>query len=485
MALEMDSVPSLVLSVLAILVTLIFLMSTSKKKNSINRSSNKKLPPGEMGLPWIGETLEFHKAQRSNRLLEDFIQPRMTKHGNIFKTRLMGSPTVLVSGAEANKFFLSNEFKLVVSSWPSSSVQLMGTDCIMQKQGERHRCIRGAIASSLSCTGLEALVPKICSSIDKHLSKDWHGRDTVSLYPSVKKLSFSIVLECLLGIDVEPGMLEMFEGVVEGAFAAPVNLPGCRFWRAKKARLEIEKKLVGVVRRKREEMEQKVRREEERRLLSGLVLGLMKGEMSEKEVVDNVVLLVFAAHDTTSFAIAMICRMLALHPNCHSRLVEEHVEIAGSKRPGENLTLEDTKKMKYTWQVARESMRMFPPIFGSFRKAIVDIEYEGFTIPKGWKVLWTAYGTHYDSQCFPEPLHFNPSRFEEPIPPYAFVPFGGGPRLCAGYQLAKLNILLFLHFMVTHYDWSLLHKDETITADPLPFPSQGMPIKIAPKQPCK
>lgn len=56
------------------------------------------------------------------------------------------------------------------------------------------------------------------------------------------------------------------------------------------------------------------------------------------------------------------------------------------KRPGENLTLDDLKKMKYSWQVARESMRLFPPIFGSFRKAIVDIEFEGFTIPKGWKV---------------------------------------------------------------------------------------------------
>jgi cytochrome P450 len=57
-----------------------------------------------------------------------------------------------------------------------------------------------------------------------------------------------------------------------------------------------------------------------------------------------------------------------------------------SKRRGESLNVEDIKKMKYTWQVARESMRLFPPIFGSFRKAITDIEYEGFTIPKGWKV---------------------------------------------------------------------------------------------------
>lgn len=62
-----------------------------------------------------------------------------------------------------------------------------------------------------------------------------------------------------------------------------------------------------------------------------------------------------------------------------------------NKRWGENLKAEDINKMKYTWQVARESMRLFPPIFGSFRKAITDIEYEGFTIPRGWKVNTTLF----------------------------------------------------------------------------------------------
>lgn len=69
----------------------------------------------------------------------------------------------------------------------------------------------------------------------------------------------------------------------------------------------------------------------------------------------------------------------------------EHVDIKSNKRPGEILTMEDIKKMKYTWQVARESMRLFPPIFGSFREAVADIEYEGFTIPRGWKVHINSY----------------------------------------------------------------------------------------------
>ncbi|KAL2483469.1 Cytochrome [Forsythia ovata] len=451
--------------------------------------SKKKVPPGQMGIPWIGETTDFCKAQRKNRLFEDFVQPRIQKYGKTFKTRLMGSPTVVVNGAEANKFFLSNEFKLVISSWPTSSVQLMGKDSIMEKQGEAHRCLRGIVATSLNSAGLEALVPKICKTVEAHMVKYWHGREKVSLYHLTKVLTFTIVLECLLGIEVKQGMLETFERVLEGVFALPVSFPGSKFSSAKRAREEIEKMLEDIIRSNRKEMESLIGGEGEGEgegegdgiLLSRLVAALIRGEISEAEVIDNVVLLVFAAHDTTSFAIAMTFRMLGHHPNCYSTLLQEHDDILRSKRPNEVLTYEDTKKMKYTWQVARESMRIFPPIFGSFRKAIDDIEYDGYTIPRGWKVLWTTYGTHYDEEYFQDPLSFNPGRFEESVQPYAFLPFGGGPRLCAGYQLAKLNILVFVHYVVTRYNWSLVTPEEPITIDPLPFPSLGMPIKIYPK----
>ncbi|KAL0301384.1 UNVERIFIED_CONTAM: Taxadiene 5-alpha hydroxylase [Sesamum radiatum] len=481
MALDMNFLVSVSISALLAVALALVLMHCKRSKNK----SKSRLPPGQMGLPWIGETIDFCKAQKNNRLYEDFIQARIQKHGRTFKTRLMGSPTVVVNGADANKFFLSNEFKLVVSSWPSSSVQLMGENSIMEKQGEAHRCLRAIVATSLSSAGMESLVPRMCRKIQMHMEKYWNGGEkTISLYRLTKVLTFTIVLECLLGIEVKPGLLETFERVLEGVFATPVSFPGSKFSRAKSARNEIAGMLVEIIRTKRNEMEKKQEKgEEEGILLSRLVAALIRGEISEVEVVDNVVLLVFAAHDTTSFAIAMTFRMLAHHPDCYSTLLKEHNEIMSSKSPGEALTYEDTKKMTYTWQVARESMRVFPPIFGSFRKAIEDIEYDGYRIPKGWKVLWTAYGTHYNQEYFEDPLRFKPSRFEEPIQPYAYVPFGGGPRLCAGYQLAKLNILIFVHYVVTRYEWSLASPDEPITMDPLPFPSQGMPIRVSPKLP--
>ncbi|MFQ6647581.1 hypothetical protein Gotur_021353 [Gossypium turneri] len=478
MALEMNNFLSWILFCLAALVSTIFF-----KHRKRCYGAKRKLPPGQLGLPLIGETMEFYKAQRSNRLFEEFVEPRVAKYGKIFKTSLMGSPTVVVNGAEANRFILSNEFKLVVSSWPSSSIQLMGKNSIMEKQGEQHRFHRGLITSSLSSTALETFVPKICMAVQLHLQKYWRGKDSVRLYRSTKLLTFTIVFECLLGINVEPQMLDTFERVLEGAFAPPLNFPGSKFSRAKKARAEIVKILEKVVGEKRKEMENcsMVGEENGCMLLSRLVGAMIRGELSEEEVIDNVVLLVFAAHDTTSFAIAMTFKMLAQHPDCYSKILQEHDEVKKTKKAGEMLTLGDVKKMERTWQAARECMRLFPPIFGSFRKTVADIEYEGFTIPKGWKVLWTAYGTHYNEEYFKDPLRYDPSRFQEFVPPYVYVPFGGGPRTCAGYQLAKLNILIFLHYVVTAYHWSLLHPNEPIIMDPLPLPSKGMPINISPK----
>ncbi|CAO2814171.1 unnamed protein product [Amaranthus hypochondriacus] len=475
-------------STLSIIIFLTLKQHKKRTKLPQNNDENKRVPPGDMGLPWIGETMEFYKALQKNRLFEDFIRPRIQTHGKTFKTRLMGSPTIVVNGADAARFFLSNEFKLVVSSWPSSSVQLMGRNSIMEKTGEKHRLIRSIMAPCLGNSSLEYLVPNICGVISSHLVEFWGGNifqegRTIYLYKTAKYLIFKVICECLLEMEVEEELFEKFEKVLEGVFAPVLNVPGTSFWRAKNARKDIEKVLVGVVRKKREEMEGKMEGNggETTSLLAKLVGGLIRGEISEVEVIDNMVLLIFAAHDTTSFAIAMLFKMLAQNPHCYSMLLQEHIDITRNKRKEEKLTMDDVMKMKYTWQFAREVMRLNPPVFGSFRRAICDIKFDGFTIPKGWKVLWTAYGTHLNEEYFKDAMKFEPNRFEEAMPPYVYVPFGGGPRVCAGYQLAKLNILIFVHLVVTQYNWSLLQPDEPIVMNPLPFPSQGMPITISPK----
>ncbi|XP_057841473.2 cytochrome P450 716B1-like [Cryptomeria japonica] len=137
--------------------------------------------------------------------------------------------------------------------------------------------------------------------------------------------------------------------------------------------------------------------------------------------------------------------------------------------------------MKYSWRATQETMRLHPPAPGAWRQCIADISYSGYTIPKGWKACWVSFSTHMNPEHFPDPDKFDPSRFEgSGPPPYTFVPFGGGPRMCPGNEYARMVILVFLHNVAKHFKWSLVDADEKIAADPIPRPTNGLPLNLRP-----
>ena len=158
----------------------------------------------------------------------------------------------------------------------------------------------------------------------------------------------------------------------------------------------------------------------------------------------------------------------------------EHDEIAKNKADGEALTWEDLHGMRFTWRVALETLRMIPPVFGSFRRALEDIEFDGYCIPKGWQVFWASSMTHMDPGIFPDPDKFQPSRFESQAPPYSFVAFGGGQRLCAGIEFARVETLVAMHHLLRRFRWRLCceDKDNTFVRDPMPSPQNGLPIVL-------
>ncbi|KAI8542358.1 hypothetical protein RHMOL_Rhmol08G0132500 [Rhododendron molle] len=97
------------------------------------------------------------------------------------------------------------------------------------------------------------------------------------------------------------------------------------------------------------------------------------------------------------------------------------------------------------------------------------------------KIHWNAYSTHKNPEYFPDPERFDPSRHEGDGPlPYSFVPFGGGPRMCPGMEYARLEILTFVHNLVTKFRWEKVFPDEKIIIDPIPLPARGLPIRLHP-----
>ncbi|KAJ8532579.1 hypothetical protein K7X08_012502 [Anisodus acutangulus] len=314
-------------------------------------------------------------------------------------------------------------------------------------------------------------------------------RLTGKVLPLMKTLTFNIICSLLFGLERgarRDQMVHYFQQMIEGIWSIPINMPFTRFNRSLEASKDVQKMLKQLISEKRHELNNNLASSHQDLITCLLSIGGENNQelISENEIIHNVMLIMIAGHDTSSVLITFMVRILArMQTSMQLSLKQE--EIAQSKSPGESLTWEDLGKMKYTWRVAMETMRMFPPIFGGFRQTVKDIEYGGYLIPKGWQIFWVTAKTHMESSIFQEPEKFDPDRFEIPasLPPYNFVPFGGGARICPGYEFAKIETLVTIHYLVTHFTWKLYCTDDFFSRDPTPAPTQGLPVQIIPRKP--
>jgi cytochrome P450 family 26 subfamily A len=97
------------------------------------------------------------------------------------------------------------------------------------------------------------------------------------------------------------------------------------------------------------------------------------------------------------------------------------------------------------------------------------------------QVTWAASMTHMDESLFPDPTKFDPNHFDTKIPPYSCVAFGGGARICPGYEFARLETLITIHHLVNRFTWKLRCPDISFSRDPMPTFKDGLEIEIVPK----
>ncbi|KAL9672318.1 hypothetical protein QQ045_028568 [Rhodiola kirilowii] len=445
----------------------------------------KKLPPGSLGLPFIGETLSFLKAQKEDETNE-WVQSRMDKHGPIFKTRVIGSNVVVLTGQPGNKFMFNGGDNGIASNLVLSSAKILGVNSIFEVSGTRHTLVRGAIMSFLKPESIQNYVGQMDTIIKQQMKQELKGKDMIKIVPLMKKIAFNVTCRLLfrLGSKEVDEMFDDFTTAIKGTWQLPLELPGSTFKKAVQARARIHKRFCVVLNQRRKQMAQDLIEHDV--ISSFLKLRDNDGKpLPDDEITDNIITLMMASHDTSTIALSHFIRHISRDKQAFNQVLREHMDIinASSGKDG-NLTWNDTQKMRLTWRVAQEIMRFTPPIFGNFKTATRDTSFGGFDIPEGWKVLWVASLTHMNNEIFENPEKFDPSRFEsgsKAYPPYTYIPFGAGPRICPGAEFARIEMLLLVHHLITKYDWEEADPNEPITREPLPYPALGLPIKLFPR----
>ncbi|XP_058188421.1 beta-amyrin 28-monooxygenase-like [Rhododendron vialii] len=438
------------------------------------------LPPGSAGFPIVGESLAFLSTGWKGHP-EKFVFDRIAKYSScVFRTSLLGSPMVVFCGAAGNKFLFSNENKLVRAWWPSSVNKIFPTS-----SKEEAIRLRKMLPNFLKAEALQRYVGIMDGVAQRHFAADWKNKDQVEVYPLTKHYTFWIASRLFISVE-EPGHVARFEdpftALAAGIISVPIDLPGTPFNRAIKAAHFIRTELVAIIKQRKQDFAEGKASPAQDILSHMLSTSDENGKfMHEADIADKILALLIGGHDTASSSCASIVKFLAELPEVYEGVYIEQMEIAKSKAAGELLNWDDIQKMKYSWNVACEVMRLAPPLQGAFRDAINDFMYNGFSIPKGWKIYWSVHSTHKNAEFFPDPLKFDPSRFEGSGPaPYTFVPFGGGPRMCPGKEYARLEILVFMHNLVRRFKWEKVIPNEKMIVDPMPIPEKGLPIRLYP-----
>ncbi|XP_042521271.1 beta-amyrin 28-monooxygenase-like [Macadamia integrifolia] len=471
----------------AILVAFVFyFFSYFRSKIRNGQQDNTSLPPGNLGWPLLGETLEFLRTAR-NGMPGKFITDRMQKHStHVFKTSLLGKPTAVFCGPEGNKFLFSNENKVVVTWWPTP-IQNLFPSSIMASTGHDTKRMRKVFAAFFKPDSLQRCVGTMDAVTKLYLQSEWEGKGEVKVFPMVKYYTFSLACSLFTGIEDPEYISKLstdFNILLKGIISFPLNFPGTRYNHAIRAANRLRKEFQVLIEQRRVDLSERSSSSSPKHDLLWCMLTTTdeNGQlMTEKEVLDNILGMLMGGHDTTSCALTFLMKYLAELPHVYDEIFKEQMEILTTKEPNELLTWEDIHKMKHSWAAANEAMRLAPPVQGNFRKALSDFTYAGFHIPKGWTLYWSVNSTHMNPDYFQEPEKFNKSRFEgNGAAPYTFIPFGGGPRMCPGKEYAHLEILVFLHNVVKKFKWETVFPNEKFIVDPLPTPAEGLPILLHP-----
>ena len=171
--------------------------------------------------------------------------------------------------------------------------------------------------------------------------------------------------------------------------------------------------------------------------------------MSEKQLIDEILILFTAGHETTSNALTFTCELLARHPEVQDKVA---AEVKAAKEETDDL-FELLRKCSYTQNVIEESMRLYPPAYFIDRVNIKEDEFEGKTFPKDSSLLFSVYEIHRNPRFWEDSEKFIPERFAEGRQSNYF-PFGAGPRKCIGNNFAMYEMVLTIAELISRFEIS-------------------------------
>ncbi|KAG5593123.1 hypothetical protein H5410_043637 [Solanum commersonii] len=447
-----------------------------------NPRCNGKLPPGSMGWPLLGETIQFFTPNTTSDIAP-FVKERMKRYGPIFRTSVVGRPVIVSTDPDLNYFIFQQEGQLFQSWYPDTFTEIFGRQNVGSLHGFMYKYLKNMVLNLFGSESLKKMLPEV-EEVAKNKLKRWSGQTSVEMKEATANMIFDLTAKKLISYDSETSpenLRESFVAFIQGLISFPIDIPGTAFHKC----LQGRKKAMKMLKTMLEERRAKPRKEGTD-FFDYVLEELQKNDtiLTEAIALDLMFVLLFASFETTSLAITLATKFLHDHPLALKELTEEHETIIRSREnPASGLTWKEYKSMKFTFQVINETVRLANIVPAIFRKTLRDINFKGYTIPAGWAVMVCPPAVHLNPAKYQDPLDFNPWRWEGVEINGAtrnFMAFGGGMRFCVGTDFTKVQMAVFLHSLVTKYRWQTIGGGNTVRTPGLQFPN-GYHVRISEK----
>jgi cytochrome P450 len=391
----------------------------------------------------LGNSLTYLRNQLG------FLTAAVAEYGDVVKLRLGHLTTYVLVNPEHIDYVLrshaDNFMKDRLTRWLSP---VLG-EGLLTSEGDFWRRQRRLAQPTFQRQQIERYAVVMVEHTEGMLAA-WRDGQVIDTHDEMAHLTLSIVAKTLFGTDLASEANAVSESleVVLNQFMSPTRwfpffnylpFPAARkYWRAIRRLDEI---IYEIIRRHRESTH------DTGDLLSRLLAARDDqggGGMTDRQLRDEVVTLVLAGHETTALVMFYTFYLLGQSPACADRLAAELDDVLGDRPP----TIADVPNLRYAEWVVRESMRLYPPAWGIAREALADCEIGGYHVPKGTQLFMVQRLVHRDRRWFDDPETFKPERWDHDLikrlPPCAYFPFGGGPRICIGNHFAMMEAILIL-----------------------------------------
>ena len=386
------------------------------------------------------------------------------RYGPVFTQRVFHQNIVFVLGPEANHHLLvSNAANY---SWRDGHygdlMPLLG-DGMLAIDGDFHRLSRKAMLPMFHRERIARSQELMIDEVDKALD-GWHDGLQLDLYHWIRELALRIAMRALFGIDPERARghadaAQEFENALsfwsKDYIFQILRGPGSPWRRMRTAAKRLDAIIYAEINRRRASGDLGDD-------LLGLLLETQDGDgllLTDRNIRDEVMTLLFAGHDTTTSTVAFLFYELSRHPH----LVEQ---------PDFSLEL-----------ALDETLRLYPPAWIGPRRAVREFEFGGCTVPRDAYVNYCSWASHRIPEVFPDPEAFIPERFtrerKAALPRGAYVPFGGGSRICIGKRFGQTEVKLVATMLLSRLRLdSLPGRTMTIRQMPTLSPVGGLRMRV-------